>query len=101
MEFLDYFSKHANLYAEFRPTYPASLFEYLASLCNQKDLVWDCATGNGQAAEGFIRHFRSVVASDGSREQIQAAKDRQRILYFVALAEHAPLRDAVADVVTI
>jgi Methylase involved in ubiquinone/menaquinone biosynthesis len=101
MEFLDYFSSHANLYAEFRPTYHDSLFQYLASICKEKAFAWDCATGNGQAAEGLIRHFHSVVASDGSRKQIQQAKERQRIMYFVALAEQPPLPDSVADLVTI
>jgi SAM-dependent methyltransferase len=101
MDFLDYFSKHANLYAEFRPTYPDSLFQYIGSLCDQKDFAWDCATGNGQAAAGLIRHFRSVIASDASREQIQAARDRAKIHYVVALAEQPPLRDGFADAITI
>jgi SAM-dependent methyltransferase len=101
VRFLDYFSEHASLYAEFRPTYPESLFAYLASLCKGHAIAWDCATGNGQAAEGLIRHFDRVMASDGSREQIEQAKSKERIHYVVALAEQPPFKNAIADLVTI
>ncbi len=50
MSFKDHFSGHADRYGAYRPTYPAVLFEYLSSLCPSRDLAWDCATGNGQAA---------------------------------------------------
>lgn len=48
--FKDNFSALANEYASYRPTYPKELFVYLQSLCTKHNAVWDCATGNGQAA---------------------------------------------------
>jgi len=101
MQFLDYFSGHANLYAEFRPTYPEELFAYLASKSRNKTLAWDCCTGNGQAAEGLASHFDFVIASDGSRDQIHEAKSKEQIDYFVALAEQPPLQDETVDLLTI
>jgi len=47
--FPDHFSGVASRYADFRPHYPAELFDYLATLVPRNSLVWDCAAGNGQA----------------------------------------------------
>ena len=60
----DHFSGHAACYQQFRPNYPEELFAYLASLCPNHRLAWDCATGNGQAAVALARHFDSVIATD-------------------------------------
>ncbi len=69
--FKDHFSSQSEEYNKFRPHYPAELYEYLSKLCNGHDLAWDCATGNGQAARGISPYFRSVVASDASKLQIE------------------------------
>ena len=79
MKFKDHFSGHAVEYAKFRPRYPDKLFEYLASISPRHGLAWDCATGNGQAAVGLIRHFDSVIATDASARQIATANDNQTI----------------------
>ena len=50
MSFKDHFSGHAAVYASFRPSYPAALFDFALSLVAGRALAWDCATGNGQAA---------------------------------------------------
>ena len=54
----DLFSAHSGLYARYRPDYPAELFDYLTSLVENKELAWDCATGNGQAAKVLSEHFK-------------------------------------------
>lgn len=95
------FSRWARLYAQARPTYPAALFEYLAGLCRLRETAWDCATGNGQAALGLADHFRRVVASDRSLEQIREAVGNPRIAYRVATAERSALPDASLDLVTV
>jgi SAM-dependent methyltransferase len=101
MTFKDHFSGHAPDYSSFRPTYPAALYEYLASLAPAHDLAWDCATGNGQAALGLAPFFRTVVATDASRKQIGQARPHERVAYVVAPAERSPLPDATVDVVTV
>ena len=58
MTFKDYFSGHATDYAKYRPHYPAELFTWLAQQCAGRDRVWDCATGNGQAAIALADHFQ-------------------------------------------
>jgi hypothetical protein len=44
------FNKQAEKYAVARPTYPAELFDFIASKTPRHDLVWDVGTGSGQAA---------------------------------------------------
>jgi SAM-dependent methyltransferase len=97
----DHFSGHADRYEAFRPTYPATLFEYLASLCAAHDLAWDCATGNGQAAIPLSGHFGAVIATDASQQQIDQAEPRANVRYLVALADKAPIGDASVDLVTV
>jgi ubiquinone/menaquinone biosynthesis C-methylase UbiE len=97
----DHFSGHADCYEAFRPTYPTSLFEYLGSLCSSHDVVWDCATGNGQAARPLADCFRAVIATGASQKQIDQAHSRANIRYFVAPAEKVPIEDGSVDLVTV
>ncbi len=97
----DHFSGHAACYQQFRPNYPAPLFEYLASLCTAHDLAWDCATGNGQAAVPLARYFTSIIATDFSAQQIEQAERRATVRYLVAPADQVPLADTSADLVTV
>lgn len=99
--FKDHFSAQAKTYAEFRPTYPAKLFEYLASLCPGQQLCWDSATGSGQAAVGLAHHFERVIATDASQNQIANATIHPKITYRVMAAEKTDFADASFDLVTV
>src|SRR5215471_6424602 len=83
----DLFSKQASFYAKYRPGYPPELFEYILSFVKQKDTVWDCATGNGQAATELAKYFKTVHATDISEKQLQQAMESDRIIYAMASAE--------------
>jgi SAM-dependent methyltransferase len=97
----DHFSGHADRYEAFRPNYSEALFTYLVSLCNRRELAWDCATGNGQAAVALTPYFQSVIATDASEKQIERARLRANVRYLVAPADRAPLGDASVDLVTV
>lgn len=99
--FPDHFSAVAQDYAAHRPGYPAGLFAWLAELAPERRHVWDCGTGNGQAAMSLAQHFEQVTASDASAEQIAAASPHPRIEYQVAPAEASGLADATVDLVTV
>ena len=99
--FADHFSRLATGYAAHRPRYPEGLFSAIAAASPFLDRVWDCATGTGQAATGLAAHFHSVVASDASKQQIRAASPHERVGYFVARAEAAPLRSQSIGMVTV
>jgi len=98
--FKDHFSSVASEYARHRPGYPPELFAFLASLPARRERAWDCATGNGQAAVGLAAHFRRVVGSDASLEQLARAQRAPGVAYWRALAERTGLRDGVVDMAT-
>lgn len=101
MGFNDQFSKQAASYAKFRPGYPGALYSYLASLVEARDLAWDCATGNGQAARSLVPYFRKIVATDASEAQIRQAPPQEPIVFSVAAAESCPvLTGSSVDLVT-
>jgi ubiquinone/menaquinone biosynthesis C-methylase UbiE len=101
MSFNDRFSGHAAEYALYRPHYPKELFQYLASLTSNRDAAWDCATGNGQAAEMLAEFFTQVIATDASDKQIANAKTHPRVKYQVAPAEASGLANESVSLITV
>jgi len=99
--FHDHFSAFAARYAEFRPRYPAALFDYLPTLVPRTAAVWDCACGNGQATVDLAERFQQVVATDASAEQISSAARKPNIEYRVASAERSGLPDNSVGLVTV
>src|SRR5436190_1039921 len=99
--FHDHFSELASRYADFRPRYPAALFDYLATLVPADSVVWDCACGSGQATFDLATRFNKVVATDASAEQIASAKPHPRVEYSVALAEQSGLESGSVGLVTV
>src|SRR6187549_757049 len=99
--FHDHFSNVANRYADFRPHYPAALFDYLATLVPRSSTVWDCACGNGQASMDLAARFAKVIATDASKEQVGSAPPHPGIEYRVAPAEESGLPDRSVGLVTV
>ena len=71
------------------------------SLVPRRRLVWDCGTGNGQAAQGLARHFEKVIATDASESQLRHAIHAPNIEYRVAKAESSGLESGSVDLVTV
>ncbi len=101
MTFKDYFSQQAADYASYRPRYPDALFTWLAQHCAAHEQVWDCATGNGQAAIALTAHFQQIIATDGSATQLQQAIPHPQIHYRLALATASGLPAHTVDLVTV
>lgn len=100
-DFNDHFSTQSQHYQRFRPVYPASLYAWLASLTPGHELAWDCATGNGQAAQALAREFAKVIATDASEKQIAQCPPHAGVEYRVARAEAPPLTDRSIDLITV
>jgi ubiquinone/menaquinone biosynthesis C-methylase UbiE len=100
-EFQDHFSSLAATYARHRPRYPRALFEHLVALAPGRELCWDCATGQGQAALSLAEWFERVVATDASAEQLAEAPAHPRVEFRRALAEESALADASVDLITV
>lgn len=99
--FEDHFSRGSAAYAAFRPTYPEALYDWLAAAAPRRDLAWDCATGNGQAAVALAKRFVRVVGSDASAAQIAAARAAPGVEYAVFPAEDAALAEGSVALVTV
>lgn len=99
--FKDHFSGHAADYAQYRPGYPADLYDWLAAAAPARRLAWDCATGSGQAAVELASRFERVFASDASAEQVRHARALPNIEYRVEPAEHSSLAERSVDLVTV
>jgi ubiquinone/menaquinone biosynthesis C-methylase UbiE len=99
--FHDHFSGVANRYADFRPRYPAELFDYLATLAPKDAHVWDCAAGNGQATHDLAERFGKVIATDASKEQIASATSNPKVDFRVAPAEQSGLPDESVGLITV
>ena len=97
----DLFSKQSSGYSQYRPTYPAALFDYILSFVPQKEVAWDCATGNGQAASVLADSFKKVVATDISAAQLAHAVPKENIEYMVCPAEQTPFVPDTFDLITI
>lgn len=99
--FKDHFSGHASAYAAARPHYPKDLFEWIASQCKIRSLVWDAGCGNGQASIALAEYFDEVFASDPSGTQINSATPHANIRYAVEPAEQSSLPDNAVQCVCV
>jgi ubiquinone/menaquinone biosynthesis C-methylase UbiE len=97
----DLFSERSQLYAKYRPTYPQELYDYILQFVEQREHAWDCATGNGQAANVLANYFKKVEASDISEAQLKNAIQRPNIQYHVAPAELTPFPNGTFDLITV
>jgi SAM-dependent methyltransferase len=101
MSFKDHFSGLAARYLAYRPSYPPSLFDYLAQCCPQQHRVWDCACGSGQATAALAERFENVIATDASQQQVAAAPPHTNVTYRVATAERSGIESSSLDLVTV
>ncbi len=101
MSFKDHFSRLAAGYAQFRPSYPPALFDYLASCCAGRHTAWDCACGTGQATLALAERFDSVIATDASPQQVAGAAPHPKVTYRVARAEDSGIDSGSVDLVTV
>ncbi|NEU09044.1 class I SAM-dependent methyltransferase [Flavihumibacter sp. R14] len=97
----DNFSAHASIYAQFRPVYPAELYDFILPLVQSKTLAWDCGCGNGQVAGVLADHFNRVEASDISQKQLENAIKKDNINYQLTPAENVSIPDRSVDLVTV
>ena len=97
----DKFSVQAEIYKKFRPVYPEKLYELILKATANRDVVWDCATGNGQVANVLSKYFNKVYATDISEQQLKHAIQCDNIIYSVQRAEHSTFSDQQFDLITV
>lgn len=96
----DWFETKPDRYRRVRPVYPSALFGWLSEQCESRDLVWDVATGTGQAAVPLARYFDQVFATDRFPGPLNEAPEVEGITWRAEPAEACTLPDHSADLVT-
>ena len=97
----DRFGEQAGLYAQFRPSYPETLYDFVLDHCADRDRAWDCGTGNGQAALALAPHFSEVCATDLNERQLAHAPRHFNIYYLQCPAEQSPFPDRHFDLTVV
>lgn len=97
----DNFSKQAETYSQFRPTYPNDFISRITSFVEQKEIAWDCGTGNGQVATMLSNPFQNVVATDISQNQLSHAPKLPNIEYKLEPAESTSIENNSVDLITV
>ncbi len=95
------FNQNSELYATYRPWYPAALYEFIMKHCKPRVAAWDCGTGNGQVAMELSKYFQRIYASDISPNQIQTAYWDNKITYKVEAAEECSFPDKSFDLIMV
>lgn len=95
------FSLRSDNYAQFRPTYPDSLFRWLGEHSPATGIAVDVAAGSGQATLPLSEYFDRVIACDASPEQLTANSQWNGALRLAARADQLPLPDGLADVLVV
>lgn len=97
----DNFSAQAKLYANFRPHYPETLYDFLFTQTKNFNNAADIATGNGQVAVQLAKRFKKVYATDISAKQLAEAPQLANIEYKIEAAEATSFPDHYFDLVTV
>lgn len=97
----DNFSKQSKLYSIYRPVYPKTLYETLLKDVKNKNIAWDCATGNGQVASELSNYVGQIYATDISQSQLDNAIKKDNIIYSVSSAEKTSFADNYFDLITV
>ena len=97
----DHFSAIATVYKDGRITYPSALYEYLSSLCKERELAWDCATGSGQAAKDLSNYFDRVIATDISDSLLSHTESLKNVEFRQAPAAASGIDTDSLDLVAV
>lgn len=97
----DNFSKQADFYAIYRPQYPRELYDFILGFVPERQLAWDCGTGNGQTASSLAGYFEKVFATDSSAKQLSNAIKKPNIIYAEEPAEHSSLKAGTVNLVCV
>jgi ubiquinone/menaquinone biosynthesis C-methylase UbiE len=95
------FNSESHKYFQYRPRYPKALYEFIASVCPYKEVVWDSACGNGQVAVDISEYFSIVEASDIHENQIKNSFEKDNVHYSLQNSESTNYPDNFFDAVCV
>ncbi|MBC3869587.1 class I SAM-dependent methyltransferase [Undibacterium oligocarboniphilum] len=100
-QFANTFAERSDEYVQARPRYPRAFYDWMLQNVYTKEQVWDCATGNGQAAVDLAKYFSVVQATDISSEQVSQGLEAPNIVYSAQPAEKTIFKEKQFDLITV
>lgn len=97
----DIFSSQSEYYAQYRSGYTEEIYQHILKHVQNRNIAWDCGTGNGQVAYQLAGYFKKVYATDISSRQISLAKEKDNIEFIISDAENTPLPDNSINLITV
>ena len=101
MQTTNWFEHGGVAYAHYRPHYPASLVDYLASLVKVPGSVLDVGCGSGQLTKLLATRFDDVIGVDPSADQIAHAEGSENIRYLCQAAENLDIPQHSVALITV
>ena len=96
----NWFDQGGKAYAAFRPQYPPELAQFLKSCVPSGEIAFDVGCGTGQLTYLLADHFKTVIGTDPSADQISNAAKKANITYKAAPAEKLGGEDGSVDLIT-
>ena len=102
---------HAKLYAKYRPTYPAEVYQQIVQFMRRNDdrskydVAVDVGCGSGQSTKPLAAYFTQVIGIDPSQGQIEQGNKRidnnnTNVTLQVGNGEQIPCDSCSVDLVT-
>lgn len=101
-------AQHASVYAKYRPTTPEIVIHKILNFLKQQDCpplkALDVGCGSGQSTRILAEHFKEVVGTDVSENQLKEAQlnpeNPKNVTFRISPAESCPLEDGSVSVIT-
>lgn len=77
------------------------MYDFIFNLVTNKNIAWDCGTGNGQIAKVLCSNFNQVFATDISEQQLANAIQANNIKYSKQAAEKTNFADNIFDLIIV
>ena len=97
----NWFEQGGAAYAHYRPHYPASLVDYLASQVKVHGSVLDVGCGSGQLTKLLATRFDDVIGVDPSADQIAHAVPHEHLRYVCQAAEALDFAEHSVALITV
>jgi ubiquinone/menaquinone biosynthesis C-methylase UbiE len=97
----DLFSTDSHNYAQFRPSYPAEIFDKIVENTTNRKTVVDVGCGTGQACIQLSSYFDRVIGVEPSQNQLEHATEHYKVEYINASAENTTVPDKSVDAITV
>lgn len=89
------------IYEQFRPSFPYTLFQFIAEKVPFRNRALDCAAGTGKASRALKKYFQQVIGIDKDFGMLNNAVHSPSVFYMNSKAEQCALKEYSFDLIFI